>query len=112
MHLAWEFAAATWQRFEAAVAADGDVRTAVVVASAATVDAFLCFCLGLSRGSGQLFRTTPGSVSIVEFRRDGAPLSPQTGIVRCVNYTAHLGRWSVPVTRDDLDSLEGIDAGY
>lgn len=39
---------------------------------------------------------------------------PTYGIVRCINYTAHLGRWAIPVTREDLDSdkLCGIDGCF
>ena len=25
------------------------------------------------------------------------------GVVQCTNFTAHLGRWAVPVTRDDAE---------
>ncbi|CAA6660729.1 unnamed protein product [Spirodela intermedia] len=36
-----------------------------------------------------------GSISVIDF-----PDGPRgRGVVRCVNYTAHLGRWSIPVTR-------------
>ena len=36
-------------------------------------------------------------------------------LCRCVNYTAHLGRWAIPVTRDadDLgDKVCGIDGCF
>jgi hypothetical protein len=53
--------------------------------------------------------TDPGGVTILDFP-DG-PSAP--GVVRCVNYTAHLGRWAVPITRDDLDQLVcGIDGCF
>ena len=42
------------------------------------------------------------------------PERPTYGVVRCVNYTAHLGRWAIPVTREDLDSEKvcGIDGCF
>ncbi|CAO2143285.1 unnamed protein product [Urochloa humidicola] len=36
-----------------------------------------------------------GSISVIDF-----PDGPKgRGVVRCTNYTAHLGRWSIPITR-------------
>ena len=34
--------------------------------------------------------------------------------VRCTNYTAHLGRWSVPVTREEgeMEGVCGIDGCF
>ena len=66
-----------------------------------------CACL-------RLFRTSSGSVTVLDFPyiSEGGPLV--AGVVRCTNYTAHLGRWAVPVTRDD--SVEyavcGIDGCF
>ena len=35
------------------------------------------------------------------------------GVVQCTNYTAHLGRWAVPVTRDDSEyAMCGIDGCF
>lgn len=34
------------------------------------------------------------------------------GVVRCANYSAHLGRWAIPITRDDLDAICGIDGCF
>ncbi len=40
----------------------------------------------------------------------------QSLLCRCVNYTAHLGRWAIPVTRDaeDMgdDKVCGIDGCF
>lgn len=42
------------------------------------------------------------------------PEAPTYGIARCINYTAHLGRWAIPVTREDLDGelVCGIDGCF
>ena len=61
-----------------------------------------------------LFRTSSGSITVLDFPyiSEGGP--QVAGVVRCTNYTAHLGRWAVPVTRDD--SVEyavcGIDGCF
>lgn len=35
------------------------------------------------------------------------------GVVQCTNFTAHLGRWAVPVTRDDAEyAVCGIDGCF
>ncbi|WIA41410.1 hypothetical protein OEZ86_004993 [Tetradesmus obliquus] len=47
-------------------------------------------------------------VSIIDFP-DGARSG---GVMRCLNYTAHLGRWAVPITRDDMDMVCGIDGCF
>lgn len=57
--------------------------------------AFLCHCLKLGPEWMGAFHLDTGSVSVIDF-----PDGPAgRGIVRCINYTAHLGRWSIPVTR-------------
>mgnify|MGYP006973846928 FL=1 len=55
-------------------------------------------CLGLAASSIASFRLDSGSVSVIDL-----PDGPEgEGVVRCVNYTAHLGRWAVPITKPDL----------
>lgn len=34
------------------------------------------------------------------------------GVLRCANYSAHLGRWAVPVTMDDWELVCGIDGCF
>ncbi len=35
------------------------------------------------------------------------------GVIQCTNFTAHLGRWAVPVTRDDAEyAVCGIDGCF
>ena len=73
-------------------------RTVVVVSTATVHIAMLGHCLGLTQASLGSFHLDTGSLSVVDFP-DG-PFGK--GIVRCLNYTAHLGRWAVPVTRPAL----------
>lgn len=62
----------------------------------------------VSRGSAISERQLSPQIDLPDASR------PSYGIVRCVNYTAHLGRWAIPVTRDDLDSEKvcGIDGCF
>ena len=54
-------------------------------------------------------RHVGGGVTIIDF-----PEKPTktNGILRCSNYSAHLGRWAIPVTRDNLDEVCGIDGCF
>jgi len=92
----------------------GGGRNVAVVAHSAVLSALICHCLGLPEveESLSLFRTDAGSVTVIDLPDAGQPCY---GIVRCVNYTAHLGRWAIPVTRDveDLgDKVCGIDGCF
>lgn len=73
-------------------------RSILVVAHAYIVSALVCHCLGLGQDAVAWFRKDPGGVTILDFP-DG---HEGEGVVRCINYTAHLGRWAVPITREDL----------
>jgi broad specificity phosphatase PhoE len=76
----------------------------VVVAHAAVLSAFVCRALGWGAESLGRFRFDTGCVSLLEFP-DGAAAPC---VVRTLNYSWHLGRWAVPITRDD-DDVCGID---
>ncbi|CAN8252590.1 unnamed protein product [Cochlearia groenlandica] len=52
-------------------------------------------CLNLTKECLGLFHLDGGSISIIEFP-DGFS---RRGVICCTNYTAHLGRLSVPITR-------------
>lgn len=77
---------------------EANERTVVVVSHPTVHIAMLGHCLGLTQASLGSFHLDTGSLSVVDFP-DGAS---GRGIVRCLNYTAHLGRWAVPVTRPAL----------
>ncbi|GLJ27346.1 hypothetical protein SUGI_0536680 [Cryptomeria japonica] len=70
-------------------------RNVIVVSHEIVNIGILCHCLGLEKSSIAAFHLDTGSISMIDF-----PDGPNgRGVVRCLNYTAHLGRWSVPVTR-------------
>jgi len=70
-------------------------RNVVVVGHPSIHIALICHCLKLTPEWMESFHLDNGSISVIDFP-DG---SGGRGIVRCINYTAHLGRWSIPVTR-------------
>lgn len=70
-------------------------RNVVVVGHPAIHIALVCHCLKLTAEWMGSFHLDAGSVSVIDFPEGPAG----RGIVRCTNYTAHLGRWSIPVTR-------------
>lgn len=57
--------------------------------------AMMGHCLNLSKEWVGSFHLDAGSISVIDFP-DGAE---GRSVVRCINYTAHLGRWSIPITR-------------
>ena len=93
-------------------ATDGGPHTVVISTHSTIVAAMLCMCLELPHSRMSTFRTDPGSISILEM--PFATSGNNQVVVRCINYTAHLGRWSVPITRDDPDSdtLCGIEGCF
>lgn len=99
----WERAGEAWQAVlnELGNTSDSEEakeRTVVVVSHPTVHISMLGHCLGLTQASLGSFHLDTGSLSVVDFP-DGAS---GRGIVRCLNYTAHLGRWAVPVTRPAL----------
>jgi len=76
---------------------------------ASVITGLVAKALGLAPADAQKFRVDTGSVTLVEFP-DGIDAAP---VVRCVNYTAHLGEhWEVPVYGDDVDGVCGIDGCF
>ncbi|XP_073291855.1 probable 2-carboxy-D-arabinitol-1-phosphatase [Primulina huaijiensis] len=59
-------------------------------------------CLNLTKEWLGSFHLDAGSISVIDFP-DG---DTRRGVVRCINYTAHLGRWSIPITRSTVDDEE------
>ncbi|KAL5204155.1 hypothetical protein ABZP36_009026 [Zizania latifolia] len=69
--------------------------TLVIVAHPGVHLALICRCLDLTMEHMSSFHLDDGSISVIDF-----PDGPKgRGAVRCTNYTAHLGRWSIPITR-------------
>ncbi|XP_020577717.1 2-carboxy-D-arabinitol-1-phosphatase-like [Phalaenopsis equestris] len=70
-------------------------RNVVAIAHPAAHIALITQSLKLTAEWMDSFHLDAGSISIIDF-----PDGPEgKGVIRCLNYTAHLGRWSVPVTR-------------
>ncbi|KAL5226040.1 hypothetical protein ABZP36_012679 [Zizania latifolia] len=70
-------------------------RTLVVVGHPGIHLALICRCLDLTMDYMPSFHLDDGSISVIDF-----PDGPKgRGVIRCTNYTAHLGRWSIPITR-------------
>lgn len=99
-----ESASSLWKRTEVAwekileefkrVDEEDDSRNIVLVADEIICASILAHCLQLSADSLDLFHLDSSSLNVVDF-----PDGPGgNAVVRCLNYTAHLGRWAVPVT--------------
>lgn len=74
----------------------------VVVGHPSLHIALMGHCLNLTKEWMGSFHVDAGSISVVDF-----PDGPTSrGVIRCINYTAHLGRWSIPITRSIIDDEE------
>ncbi|KAF8009524.1 hypothetical protein BT93_J0509 [Corymbia citriodora subsp. variegata] len=96
----WDQSGRAWQ-FLLDELSDGSEPEKVVVAVGHPVAhiALMGHCLGLTKEWMGSFHLDTGSISVVDF-----PDGPAgRGVIRCINYTAHLGRWSIPITRPTLD---------
>ncbi|KAG9459016.1 hypothetical protein H6P81_003524 [Aristolochia fimbriata] len=74
-------------------------QNVVVVGNPRVLVALIGHCLKLSMECMDSFQLDAGGISLIDF-----PDGPTgRGIIRCINYTAHLGRWSIPVTTPSVD---------
>ncbi|GAV80137.1 His_Phos_1 domain-containing protein [Cephalotus follicularis] len=77
-------------------------KVVVAVGHPALHIALMGHCLDLTKEWMGSFHLDEGSISVIDF-----PDGPSgRGVVRCINYTAHLGRWSIPITRSSVDDEE------
>ncbi|CAA7397096.1 unnamed protein product [Spirodela intermedia] len=92
----WDQSGRAWELVLKELAAESEPeRNVVAVGHPALHVALIGHCLGLTEAMMGSFHLDSGSISVIDF-----PDGPRgRGVVRCVNYTAHLGRWSIPVTR-------------
>ncbi|KAF9591143.1 hypothetical protein IFM89_002098 [Coptis chinensis] len=80
----------------------GAEENMVVVGHPAVHIALIGHCLNLTKEWMGSFHLDAGSISVIDF-----PDGPAgRGEIRCINYTAHLGRWSIPVMRSMVDKEE------
>lgn len=91
----WAQSKDAWKALLNELADDTSEHVIVAVGHPAIHLALICRCLDLPMEYMSSFHLDDGSISVIDFP-DG---SKGRGIIRCTNYTAHLGRWSIPITR-------------
>ncbi|KAL3367100.1 hypothetical protein AABB24_011686 [Solanum stoloniferum] len=92
----WDQSEKSWKHllYELSKGADQD-NVVIAVGHPALHIAMMGHCLNLTKEWLGSFHLNAGSISVIDF-----PDGPSgTGVIRCINYTAHLGRWSIPITR-------------
>lgn len=95
-----------WQYLLSELADEGEPEKVVVaVGDPAIHIALMGHCLNLTKEWLGSFHLDAGSISVIDFP-DGPDGPGGRGVIRCINYTAHLGRWSIPITRSTLDDEE------
>ncbi|KAK4856941.1 hypothetical protein QYF36_022910 [Acer negundo] len=99
----WNQSAKAWQSLLTELSDESEPEKIVVVVCHPAVHiALMGHCLNLSKEWMGSFHLDAGSISVIDF-----PDGPSSGgIIRCINYTAHLGRWSIPITRSTVDDEE------
>lgn len=98
----WERSAKVWKTLldELSVESEEE-KNLIVVGHPAAHIALIGHCLNLTKEWMGSFHLDAGSVSVIDFP-DG---SAGRGVILCTNYTAHLGRWAIPVTRATIGKL-------
>lgn len=92
----WKQAGKVWQILLEELSNPSDQQKIVVAVGHPSLHiALLGHCLNLTQDWMGSFHLDEGSVSVIDFP-DGPSVR---GVVRCINYTAHLGRWSIPITK-------------
>uniref|UniRef100_A0A2N9FKR7 2-carboxy-D-arabinitol-1-phosphatase n=1 Tax=Fagus sylvatica TaxID=28930 RepID=A0A2N9FKR7_FAGSY len=96
----WNQSEKAWQSLLSELSDESEpAKTVVVVGHPAIHIALMGHCLNLTKEWMGLFHLDAGSISVIDFP-DGPT---ERGVIRCINYTAHLGRWSIPITRSIVD---------
>lgn len=100
MSTLWEQSGRAWSSLLTELSNESEKEKIVVAVGHPSVYvAMMGHCLNLTKEWLGSFHLDAGSVSVVDF-----PDGPTgRGIIRCINYTAHLGRWSIPITRSTVD---------
>ncbi|XP_015873176.3 probable 2-carboxy-D-arabinitol-1-phosphatase [Ziziphus jujuba] len=99
----WDQSEKAWQYLLNELDNEGEPEKVVVaVGDPAIHIALMGHCLNLTKEWMGSFHLDAGSISVIDF-----PDGPTgRGVIRCINYTAHLGRWSIPITRSTVDDEE------
>lgn len=99
----WTRSRKAWQNLLEELSLESESeRNVVAVAHPAAHIALIAQCLGLTVERLGSFHLDNGSISVIDFPDRTAG----KGVIRCINYTAHLGRWSIPVTRSFANDEE------
>lgn len=92
----WDQSGKAWKSLVAELSKGKEAgNNLVAIGHPALHIAMMGHCLNLSKEWVGSFHLDAGSISVIDFP-DGAE---GRSVVRCINYTAHLGRWSIPITR-------------
>ncbi|KAH7671443.1 Histidine phosphatase superfamily clade-1 protein [Dioscorea alata] len=92
----WNQSKKAWGALLEELCADSEPERNVVAVGNSTLHvALICHCLNLTTEWLGAFHLDSGSITVIDFP-DGPA---RQGVIRCINYTAHLGRWSIPITR-------------
>ncbi|KAE8037492.1 hypothetical protein FH972_010078 [Carpinus fangiana] len=96
----WHQSEKAWQSLLSELSNDAEPEKIVVVVGHPAIHiALMGHCLNLTKDWMGSFHLDAGSISVIDF-----PDGPTgRGVIRCINYTAHLGRWSIPITRSIVD---------
>ena len=99
MSAVWDQSEKAWQFLLNELANEEEPEKVVVaVGDPAIHIALMGHCLNLTKEWLGSFHLDAGSISVIDF-----PDNPTgRGVIRCINYTAHLGRWSIPITRSTV----------
>ncbi|XP_059300382.1 probable 2-carboxy-D-arabinitol-1-phosphatase [Lycium ferocissimum] len=93
----WDQSGKAWKHllYELSQRSDGQDNIVIAVGHPALHISMMGHCLNLTKEWLGSFHLNAGSISVIDF-----PDGPSgRGVIRCINYTAHLGRWSIPITR-------------
>ncbi|KAL6976398.1 2-carboxy-D-arabinitol-1-phosphatase [Sarracenia purpurea var. burkii] len=103
MKAIWDLSGQAWKSLLEELSSVSEAENIVVAVGHPVVHIGLIgHCLNLKKEWMGSFHLDAGSISVIDF-----PDGPAgKGVIRCINYTAHLGRWSIPITRSALDDEE------
>ncbi|XP_071724121.1 probable 2-carboxy-D-arabinitol-1-phosphatase [Rutidosis leptorrhynchoides] len=96
----WDRSLKVWESVLEELSDESEAEKVVVVVGHPSVHiALMGHCLNLTKEWTSSFHLDQGSISLIDF-----PDGPTgRGVIRCINYTAHLGRWSIPITRQTAE---------
>lgn len=99
----WNQSGKAWQSLLTELSDESEPeKIVVVVGHPAAHIALMGQCLNVTKEWMGSFHLDAGSISVIDF----PDAASGRGIIRCINYTAHLGRWSIPITRSAVDDEE------